>query len=289
MTSEKADFRAWLDNQPLAPTSVKVYYNQVQALIGRHGAQPTVEQINAFISEKSEKRQAHAKYAIRYYLRFLGRKKDYELLVKAKLRKPVRPKNHFTKEEVNEIAERIEKESHKALAYLQYMTGTRAAEVLKIRARDIEEETDEERGMPRLKILVFGKGDKPRHIFIYKQDMMEWLMGKSEKRKRTEHIFLQRCFCGLSRKALRPKIETAYKRYQEDFSRAAGECGHENVGTHDLRRSWADAMEEREIPDKKAMNAGGWSSRESFERYKRERVQERDAADVSFEHQISGN
>jgi integrase len=283
----KTDFRTWLSNQPLAPTSLKVYYNQVQALISRYGAQPTVEQMNSFLSEKSEKRQAHAKYALKYFLRYLGRKKDYEQLVKVKMRKPTRKKFHFKKAEVNEIAGRIRKEDHRAIAYIQYMTGTRAAEVIKIRARDISKDEDEERGMRRLKILVFGKGDKPRHIFIYREDMLEWLLGKTGKRKPAEHIFLQRSFAGLSRKALRPKIETAYKRYQEDFSRAASECGHQSVGTHDLRRSWVDAQEKRNIPGEKSMSAGGWSSQASFDRYRKERVQERDAADVSFTHQIS--
>src|SRR3990167_4838933 len=83
-------FKEHLQNNPkLLPSSKNVYYKAIKELDNEN---PTTEQLNKFIAIKCSKRQYHVKYAIKEYLKFLGREQEYIQLVQAKTKEPIKEK-----------------------------------------------------------------------------------------------------------------------------------------------------------------------------------------------------
>ena len=67
-------FKQHLDDNPaLMHSSKNVYYKAIKELVNDIGEAPTIEQFNHFIAVKCNKRQPHVKYAVKEYLKFLGR------------------------------------------------------------------------------------------------------------------------------------------------------------------------------------------------------------------------
>jgi len=279
------DFRTWLQQQPIAPSSMRVYLTAANALVRRFGEDPTPEQLNAFIAHKAARRQQHAKYGVRWYLQFRGRLELYKDLVRARVRKPVRQKFHLPRGELKRIAAGLSSDNHRGLFWLQYFCSLRAHDALTLEPRFLELEEDTERGVPRLRLMVTAKGDNPRVVYVYHEGLRKWLLAKATRHAQRELMFVDGDAHKQQPLQRETRISTVYKRYEEDVRQAAAGCGYEGFATHDLRRSFVSALEEHDVPDAKAKHAGGWTTQEAFERYRRERDQERDTEEVLFAHQ----
>lgn len=234
MTLQK--FKQYLEDNPLAQTSKKVYYKAVKELLDSY-PEPTIEQLNHFIAVKSGRRQPHVKYAIKKYLKFLGREQDYSQLHGAKIAEPIKDKVFLSKEQVAQIINSIKNPMHKAMAVCQYNTGTRVSEIITLRKSRISKQKINE--IDTLRLNVRGKGNKPRYVYLLAHF---WKYIEPYYNQSKDYIFMdKKGEPPITYLDLWNKVETAYKRYLESLKAAAKSCGF-NISTHDLRRSFADDL-----------------------------------------------
>src|SRR3990172_6512018 len=110
--------------------TINNYRKAIAYLIDKYGENPSIDELNKFISEKSEARQFYAKYALKEYLSLLGREMDYFRLVPAHVRKPERQKHFLPKEAIIDIIRAIGKEKYRDMGTLQFAFAGRAFEVI---------------------------------------------------------------------------------------------------------------------------------------------------------------
>lgn len=237
--NEKGTFEQYLNNYTSLSESSKTLYRRViTMLITSTGtSSPTIGELNKFIINKSEKRQPHVKYAIKEYLKYLGRENECLELVQAKLKEPIRDKVFLSRENMEEIISLIENEKHKVIALLQYNTGARASEILTMRKHRIKIEkyiTPNNEEKQRIRINVRGKGEKPRYLYLL-IDFWKYIKPYYDNSK--DYIFFREG--ELTYLGFWSQIENAYKRYLESLKKAASQLDI-NIGTHDLRRSFAN-------------------------------------------------
>jgi len=229
-------FKDHLENNPkLLPSSKNIYYKAIKELDNDN---PTIEQLNRFIAIKCSKRQYHVKYAIKEYLRFLGREQEYIQLVQAKTKEPIREKVFLTRQQAQSIIERLIHPKFKVIALIQYNTGARASEIIGIDKRriTIEKYPEGNQDRERIRIMIKGKGDKPRYIYLL---MSYWKYIKPFYDKCKRYLFIDEE--ALTYFEYWPRVETMYKKYHNELNSASKAQGL-NIGTHDLRRSFATEL-----------------------------------------------
>src|SRR3990167_6989658 len=257
----KTKFIYALELAKIAPSSAKNYNKAIKELTEAYGDNPSIEQLDNFILKKCRKRQAWVKYAIKYYLKFIGREDDYKLLSKAKILLSIRPKNFLPKHKIVEIIDNIENERHKAIANIQFYTGARANEIISINKRRQREEVLPN-GNKIYTITIAGKGQKPRTIYLNER---LWQSIKPYIEKCRNYPFLEKNNSGMflgepiSFLSFWTKAETEYHNYLISLKKAAMKCGI-NPGTHDLRRSFAELIRQETGDIFKVQKALGHSS-----------------------------
>lgn len=232
-------FKEHLNNNPrLAQSSKNVYYKAIKELVNDYGESPSIEQLNKFIAIKCNKRQSHVKYAIKEYLKYINRTEDYSRIVQAKVRMSIKEKVFLSKAEAFQIINSIKNEQHRAIALIQYNTGARASEIITIEKKHIKFEKYQDNGneKDRVRIMIRGKGDKPRYIYLLPS---LWKNIDPFYTKARRLLFIDDE--GLVNLGFWSRVETAYKRYYESLQAAAKSCGFD-IGTHDLRRSFANDL-----------------------------------------------
>ncbi len=227
------NFQEKLKKDPnLMPSSVKTYMKLIKELTNKYGTSPRVEELNEFIDYKCNNRQPVVKYAIKHYLNFLWRDKDYRQLVKPKLKPTKRKKTYLTKTQALEVINSIDNEEHRVVAIIQYFTGARASEAISILKNNIIQELEQK----RIKINIIGKGGGLEPVYL--SDHV-WHELQPFYVKPGAYMFLN---CeNISEEKLRTKTETYYKKYYESLKKAALENDIE-MCTHDLRRSFAQSI-----------------------------------------------
>ena len=233
MTLQK--FKQYLEDNPLAQTSKKVYYMVVKELLDSY-PEPTIENLNHFIAIKSSRRQPHVKYAIKKYLEFSGRQQDYSKLHKAKETEPIKDKVFLSKEQVYQIINSIKNPIHKAMAICQYNTGTRASEIITLKKSRISKQKINE--IDVLRLNVRGKGNVPRYVYLLAHF---WRYIEPYYNQCRDYPFMDKKNEPIAYLDFWNRVETTYKRYLESLKEAAKLCGF-NISTHDLRRSFADDL-----------------------------------------------
>lgn len=233
-----------LENNPkFRPSTINLYREFVKELINNYGERPTIEQLNQFITLKCKKRQPAVKYAIKEYLIFTNRPEDYAKLVQAKARSPIRQKNFLSKDQLIDIIQSIENPKHHIIGLIQILTGARVTEIITIQKRRISREiykaadnTDKE----RIKIVISGKGDKPRPIYL-KGEL--WPKIQPFIKQEGKYLLLSQEIEALTDYEFWIKVRTIYKRYLESLKEAAKK-NNKQITTHDLRRSVANIIGE---------------------------------------------
>ena len=229
------------DNAGLQESSKSVYLKAVNELVNTTGNNPTIEQLNHFIAVKCQKRQPHVKYAIKEYLKFLGREADYLNLTRAKVRETIKEKVFLTKEQMRMVINSIENPMHKCIALVQYNTAARASEILTVRKHRITKEKYIDilkNEKERVKIRIKGKGDKIRNIYLLPDF---WPLLEPYYNECRDYLFLNDKHNPITYFGLWGRVETLYRKYYESLRVAANKCGFK-IGTHDLRRSFADDL-----------------------------------------------
>lgn len=226
-------FRASMENNSkFQYNTINTYCLAVSQLISRYGENPTIEQLNEFIAAKCKKRSANSKYAIKEYLKFIGRQAEYSQLNQAKEKKPIRIKTFLTMAQLNMILAKIEHEPYKTIAKLQAATAARSFEILNLERRRVIKEAD------RIRLNLHMKGDKPRIAYLH---LEYWPLIEPFYKEQKSFLFLEREAGFYTNKELTTRISTVYKRYLEQLQAAAKACGL-NMATHDIRRSIANLI-----------------------------------------------
>lgn len=268
--SKMPEFAKWIRTQPLQPTSQNLYIRAVNSLVNTCGQNPSLEKVNIFVAKRARKRQAYMRYAAQHYLRFLGRDEDAKNIVKVKNRKPKRQRHYYTKEQLLDIAKNIKSEDNRVAFYLQMYTCTRAREILTITKGSIKDRGES------MKIVVMGKRDSPRPVFIFKEQLVKWLRARCLKLLKSQYIFLAKGTENLPEHLKEIKATSAYKRYLENLQDACEVVGLERIGTHDLRRIFSEWMRGKVDPGK-GKHAGGWQDETMLMKYWNDMSAEDDA------------
>ncbi len=237
------NFEQNLKNNPqLMISSVNAYMKIIKELTNKYGVDPSVEQLNEFITYKCRMRQASTVQAsIKHYIKFRWRNWNNieQQLVKAKPRPIAKKKNFLTKSQSIDIINSINNGEHKLIAKIQYFTGARVSEVITIKKKDMIHE----REYKRVRINIVGKGDKVNPIYLTDNiliDMQQCLLREGV------YLFLKDQKNSLPEEQLIKKTESYYKRYYESIKGASKECGLD-ISTHDWRRSFSQSLRDAKV------------------------------------------
>jgi integrase/recombinase XerD len=231
MMSYLERYRVQLENNPkFQYGTINAYCKAIADLIDESGEYPAIEQLNSFIAKKCQKGQPYVKYAIKEYLMLQHREEEYYKLVKAKEKKPIRPKVFLSKIQLSKIIGNIKDEPYKTMAKLQAATAARAHGIITLDRKRIRKESN------RIRITLHEKGDKPTVIYLMPE---YWKLLEPFYNLNRQFLFLEKDAEIYTLRQLTQRIDTVYKRYLEQLQAAAKESNIK-ISTHDIRRSVAN-------------------------------------------------
>ena len=220
---EAAEFQRYLEtHQNLAPRTVKEYVKIFRKFSIKQDF--SVEAMN-----KEIKRYSMSK-AIMYHILFmLERYEDIAKLVRAKQIPVKRQGVYLDKETLKQIIPLITDTTWRTLALIQYVTGIRAADGIRLKKESFKQlETGD------IKVIVIGKGDKERIVFIpkiYADQVMQFV----------QNTYWDTPFIKTRSIDMATAIETNYHYYYMAIKKAVKILGITNeFATHDFRRNFAD-------------------------------------------------
>lgn len=237
--------------------TVQAYKKAISEMLNLYGENPSIEQLNTFISVKCRKRQPYVKYAIKEYFSMYERMHEYHKLVQAKVRSPTRQKTFLNHSQLKMIIDGINKDLHRVIGLIQAATATRAAEVITIERKRIRKE------QLKIRIQVMGKGDKPRNVCV-SYDL--WPSIEPYYIEPKKYLFFSKEADNYSKEHLYKKTYTLYKRYLESLKESAKKFNIE-ISTHDLRRSVANLIKLKSVDPRVTQKVLGHSSLTTTERY----------------------
>ena len=216
---ELEGFERWLRaHKRMSESSLHRYKWAVKRLLDEYG----LEHVNDFLVNYTQKRNSvWVRYAVKAYLTFLGK---YDLLqqLPPPRHNPRKITPRYLPEGVLEsIIKHIDDPKWRLAAWVQYLTGFRAREVLMLKGADVFPEKD------GVRIRVVAKGGREKFGWIVREDIARRL---SRYAGQKEYIFHDPAH----------KPETTYRYYWDALKRAAEEVlGDRDFRTHDFRRNFA--------------------------------------------------
>jgi len=217
------EFKRWLQtNTNLSPTSVRQYVKVMNNFFKRY-KELSVENMNKYIREYPP-----AKYVFKYFLMMEGRVNDYFLLIKAKEKPVEREGVYLPREELERIVFSIPDERYRMVALIQYVTGARASETLKLKKENFRLLED-----GRLRIRIIGKGGKESIKIVpatYAKRIWDFVQASE-----SEYPFLR-----MTSKDFTTSLNTNYRYYYGMVKKAARAFGYDNFATHDFRRNFGE-------------------------------------------------
>jgi integrase len=245
------EFLEYLNKQTaVGLRTAKLYDRIIRAYLLEHHI--TVPEMNEAI-----KKYPILKSALRHYLSCIGMGELYPLLLKARTRPSMYKGTYLPSEELLKIVNNILDERFRIIGYVQYATGIRASDVLRIRRDWIIRNDD-----GSLNVRVIGKGDKEHKVFIpVTYGAIIWDYVK---------LCPQYCYPFISFAIGNPTtidIETEYHYYWLALKRATIIAGYPKLSTHDLRRNFINDYYKRTKDIIKTKRASGHSKTEDVLRY----------------------
>lgn len=214
-----AEFRDYLNGTACGQRTARLYSKIVSGMVG-NGADD-IDTLNRIILKYPT-----ARYAFIYYLRFKGREHEIKRLVIGKYKPAVYEGTYLSSDELYKVASSIDVTKFKVMAIIQFATGIRATDTLRIVREDVTLNDD-----MSLRIRTFGKGGNERIAFVsaafssvvwdyikdYPMDSYPFLDGLIMRDAQAE--------------------EAAYHNYYLALKRAVKTL-YPKMGTHDFRRNF---------------------------------------------------
>lgn len=255
-------FLEYLQTQTnLSQRSINLYYGIIKKIVLLYGQNPNIEQMNAYIREKPL-----SKYAFLHYLHFLGRLNDCSLLLKARQKPKKREGVYLDQEELKKIVFSITEEKYRYAALVQFVTGVRAGEVLKLRKEDFSKENNE------LKITMIGKGERKKVVFIpetYSKFIYNFIINSGE------YPFLKPASEDFFR-----NLQTNYIYYWRSIKQAASALGYDNFAPHDFRRNFIDQAYTLTKDIRVVQDLAGHARAETTLQYFKKKISEEEFKDI---------
>lgn len=241
-------FREWLRNNTDLMERTILNYDRTIDRFHSHFFDPTVENINRFISQSTkESTSYYVKYAFKHYLEYIGKPEIYKMLVKIK-QKPRKKKGCYISEDnIKRIINNITNPVHRAVAIVQYLTGARAGDVLRFSSENII--TDGE----SVRMRLITKGGKEHIVFIPKKYSVRITQFIETRNKK--YPFLE----GTS-DDFRKWVDTNYRYYYNSLKAAASSAGFPKFTSHDFRRNFLEDVFDNTKDIRAAQNLAGHSS-----------------------------
>lgn len=218
------EFKKWMeDNTILLPRTIKQYARVIRAFLMEY-PQARVEEMNEFLQRKNS--GYFYRYAFKRFLKFLGREEEWPLITRVK-RKPKHRYGVFVnKDKIQEMIKQIRDRSYYIVAKIQYLTGARACDVLKLKRDSIKIRED------RITLHLITKGNK-EHIVAIPYPEAEEIVDFLEDTNK-EYPFLKG-----KHKDMTTWVTNNYRYYYEEVKIASETTGLKGFRTHDFRRNFA--------------------------------------------------
>lgn len=228
-------YKQWLKrNTDLSISSILLYYRTAKEFKEKHG-RITIDKLNEFISDKFRNKQNfHAKYALKHWLKYQGKSKWYRQLVKVKVR-PRKKRGRYKPDEVIlKIVGLIKKEVFRDIGKLQFATGCRAHEIIRLREEMIDFDFEKS-----ARARITQKGSKEGTIFFNRtlaKILRKYLKGSPG------FLFLDRSLEDQGEEKLHIATQTMRQTYYRALDKASKELDPEGFATHDFRRNVAEKL-----------------------------------------------
>jgi len=223
----KNKFYGWLkNNTTLSESSIKQYYYVIKKF-KQEVKEIEIDKINEFITDNfREKRNYHYKFAIKHYLKYLGREDLINQLAKVKIKPRKKIGHYYDKNTILRIINGLN--YYKIVGLIQFITGARARAVLSFHRDKL---IKEEKG---IRLALKEKGDKEVVVYIPKPYSEEVI--KVIDHRKTEYPFLK----GKSHN-FATLLENNYRYYLDEIKKSCESIGVK-FNTHDFRRNFAQII-----------------------------------------------
>lgn len=241
-TTDPSIYQIYLETKKLTEGTIELYVGVITCFILRNPDLKEINSYNNFLLEKTVKgRSGYCHYAMRHYVKWkiqdpALRNKILEGLITPKESDPIYHTNYLTPGRREKIIENIKHEKHRIVASLQYKTGARVGDILKLKRGAITYENYNGKVVMRIDIIGKRGVRNPKWIFdqILQEDIIDYI---STHRFDEEYYFLD---FSRSRTIVSDNrvFKSNYIRYNRDLKRALIKIGLDksSFATHDWRR-----------------------------------------------------
>ena len=247
MITEK--FQDWMKNKYNLMERTLLSYRRVIERFFVEYDEPTIENINKFITSSTEKSNSfYIKYAFRYYLEFIGKGDDYKLIKKIKQRPRKRVGVYVDSVKLVNLVNAIENPTHRVVAIIQYLTGARTGDVLRLSIDNVKANDDSS-----LSLTLDVKGGKKHTVFIpikYSFRIAQFIKTRGKK-----YPFLESLSSDITK-----SIDTNYRYYYNSIKKAAFNVDLPDFQPHDFRRNFLEDVFESTNDIRIAQNLAGHSN-----------------------------
>jgi len=240
------DFEAYLDRTSLQGSTIKQYVWCIKFYLQNGFKLDSIEDYNSVLVDHAVKKRSNIFYSsfkrfIRFYIEDASQKaKMVKALVFPKINDPKRHRKFLDFQERKRIISQLEKEKHRLIARIQFFTGCRVREILKLQKGDIY--YDDYEGNCVMILNITQKGGQKAPIWILDKELEEdidaytlsdWVDYK--------YYFVNRDESHTNTTNEATLLQTNYVWYWRDLKKAVAECGYEfkDFATHDFRRGMA--------------------------------------------------
>lgn len=225
-------FQKYLEeNTTLQPSSILKYVSEARRFCTIHTKLNT-DVLNKHILKQSKFfHNNRTKYALKYYLKWIGHEADYALVHKVK--SPPKKKLQIWHElnVVKKVIKSMPEGTYRDFAILQIAVGARAREVLTIREENID--------LDIMRVMIVGKGNKTGY-FYYPLEFLQ--IFKKYLRGSKGYLFLPDDMENLNVYAFERRLASIIMKYDRYLAKAAKSQGLVRFSSHDFRRCFSDML-----------------------------------------------
>ena len=249
-------FEIWLrETKRLNESSIFVYVRSIKRFLATDPDVDNVENYNEFIIKNSiKKRCPHYFYALKKFIEYKIddsslRNRLVNELEKPVIQDPITPRRYLTAKERNSVIDNLERKKHQIIAIIQFLTGVRAGDILRLKRGHIFHEVYKDKEVLRLNLL--GKGNKLYVVFIHDKEGQNMVMDYITNTFHHEDYY----FLEIGRNKRRAgnignenmMVKMNYLWYWIDLKQALQTIGvnKKDFATHDFRRCFAREVWEK--------------------------------------------